>query len=297
MKEKLATIGLYTIGDIKELSDEQIQHLPINTRGLSSSALLGFRDNAKDALAGSYISTFVDHKKAENPYLSLYGNTWCDKINESVTLKGTCCITVLIEHMVKESKSILKGSKWETKMMFYHDALSQLTCEDTKNWMKDKGFYDHWVLPKLGLNEGTVFANRPVGNSPEMMPWDCSLNKDVDDLFIQHKAWTNSLPESNPKRFSKSTPARQDHGYLRLLDPIHGPLGGTPTSKRIIQDVEKCMGNHLLKIIAAKGAIVPGLGNRNGRRRVDGIVKRGGKRSKGAYRPVSWVHPDAVEAR
>ena len=55
--------------------------------------------------------------------------------------------------------------------------------------MKLKGYYKDWVLLKQGLNNGTVLKGCPVGNNPEMMPWDCSLNKDVDDAFQQHRAW------------------------------------------------------------------------------------------------------------
>ncbi|PVU95563.1 hypothetical protein BB559_002690 [Furculomyces boomerangus] len=56
----------------------------------------------------------------------------------------------------------------------------------------------------------------------------------------------------------------QDNGYLRIIDPIHGPPGGAPTSKRIIENINKCIGKHLLDIIAAQGAIVPGLGSHHG---------------------------------
>lgn len=297
LKRKLTNAGIHTIGNIQQLTDERIITFSTELQGVSTSLLFGAREAARSAIPGSYTSELVDHKKAENPYASLYGETWNDQINESVTLKGTCCITVLVEHMIRESQAVMRGTKWENMPMFYHDALTLLKCEETKSWMRAKGFLSYWVLPELGLNNGTTYAGRPVGNSPEMMPWDCSLNKDVDDVFLQHVAWTSNLSETDPKKFSKSTPGRQDHGYLRLLDPIHGPTGGVPTSKRIIQDVEKCMGSHLLEIITAKGAIVPGLGSRNGLRCVNGINQRGGERSKASYRPVSWIHLDARVAR
>ena len=43
-------------------------------------------------------------------------------------------------------------------------------------WMKEKDYYKHWILLQLGLNEDIgSYGGRPVGNSPEYMPWDASL--------------------------------------------------------------------------------------------------------------------------
>ena len=52
-------------------------------------------------------------------------------------------------------------------------------------WMKTQvldgvTYYDRWIKPMEGLNTGTVYAGRPPGNGPELMPWDASLNQDVD---------------------------------------------------------------------------------------------------------------------
>ena len=137
----------------------------------------------------------------------------------------------------------------------------------------------------------------PVGNSPELMCWDCTLNKDVDDEFNRHQAYTKQLNASDPLKFCKSTPTRIDSAYLRLVDPKNGLDFGVPTSARIIQDIQKCMGPNLIAIIEAKGAVVQELGNRNGHRKAVGVDKRGGKREKSALQAVRWVHPDAVEAR
>src|SRR4051812_25421669 len=146
----------------------------------------------------------------------------------------------------------MKGTKYENNWCFYHDVLSQLTCKETIEWMKLKGYYKYWVLPKQELNDGTIFEGCLIGNSPEMMPWDCSLNKDVDDVFQQHRAWTAQLTTDDPLKFCKSTTKQMDSEYLRILDSKNGPEGGAPTSSRIIQDVIKCMGKHLLAIIEAK---------------------------------------------
>ncbi|KAF0705722.1 hypothetical protein AaE_014393 [Aphanomyces astaci] len=159
--------------------------------------------------------------------------------------------------------------------------------------MRSKDYLRRWILPEQNLNVGTAFAGRPVGNSPELMCWDCSLIKDVDNSFQRHKAWTVHLPRGSPAKFCSSTPQRLEQSYLRLLDPSLGLHAGVPTSSRIIQDVNKCFGSHLLAVIAAYGAVVHGLGNRNGKRQEPGFGTRGGKRVKLFDVLGHWLHPDA----
>ena len=43
--------------------------------------------------------------------------------------------------------------------------------------MKEKNYYHSWLLPMNGLQDRTPYAGRPVGNSPEFMPLDNSLNR------------------------------------------------------------------------------------------------------------------------
>jgi hypothetical protein len=74
-------------------------------------------------------------------------------------------------------------------------------------------YYDRWLLPKLGLNEGTNFDGRPVGNHPEHMPWDCSLNKDVDDCVAYHVTITADKDfKDDPDADSSGTDARAGSG-------------------------------------------------------------------------------------
>jgi hypothetical protein len=50
-----------------------------------------------------------------------------------------------------------------------------------------KDYLKRWLLPvnimlsKDVINLKNFLLHRPIGNSPEMMPWDCSLNKDIKD--------------------------------------------------------------------------------------------------------------------
>ena len=125
--------------------------------------------------------------------------------------------------------------------------------------------------------------------------------------------WTNKLSNDDgpadpdtglPLKFDRSTMKRQSHAYLRLCDPSHPPDGGALTSKRIIQDLDRCAGEHLLRILAAGGAIVPGLGSRNGHRKVTTLAVVGGTGGHGGARPAKvvrkgpkWCHGNALQAR
>ena len=176
-------------------------------------------------------------------------------------------------------------------------------AKSTIDWMKmqmqmhdGKSYYDRWIHPMGGLNAGTTYEGRPVGNSPEMMPWDASLNKDVDDRVARGVACTKHLKpgdEGYELRYSRATPKLQSSAYLRVLDPVHGPNGGAPTSKRIIQDIDKFL-PLCEEIRLANGTVVEGLGSRNGHRAAAnaGVAKRGGKRVKRLEPPGGgWTDP------
>ena len=43
-----------------------------------------------------------------------------------------------------------------------------------------------WLLPMNGLQDGTPYSGRPVGNSTEFMPLDNSLNRDILHSLRMH---------------------------------------------------------------------------------------------------------------
>ena len=112
------------------------------------------------------------------------------------------CVTELVTKMHDRTKKAFIGTTHEDDCFFYHDALSQMTAKKTIEWMKDKGYYERWLIPQLGCNANTVFANRPVGNSPEFMPLDMSLNNDIQFSLCLHCAITSHLPDGDPHKFS-----------------------------------------------------------------------------------------------
>ena len=73
----------------------------------------------------------------------------------------------------------MKGSVHEDNFFIVHDALVLMKAKETIKWMRQKGYLHHWLLPLNGMQYGTPYASRPVGNSPEFMPLDNSLNRDI----------------------------------------------------------------------------------------------------------------------
>jgi hypothetical protein len=69
---------------------------------------------AQLALPGNGDEYIVDHRRAElDPYVSLYGAAAEAEIAKSLRAQGHVCVTELIEHMVKESAAVFKGTVHE----------------------------------------------------------------------------------------------------------------------------------------------------------------------------------------
>ena len=92
-----------------------------------------------------------------------------------------------------------------------------------------------------GLQDGTPYYGRPVGNSPKFMPLDNSLNRDILHSLRFHCVLSRFVldgegtdEEERNMRFSLSTPKE----IARGLKGIWESKMGTPSSARIIQDVD-----------------------------------------------------------
>ena len=46
----------------------------------------------------------------------------------------------MIENMVSETKRVFKGTTHKNSCLFYHDSLSLMTANETRKWMKEKGY-------------------------------------------------------------------------------------------------------------------------------------------------------------
>ena len=146
-----------------------------------------------------------DHHSAQNPYELKYGDEWRNKIGETMFMRQYICITELVEKIYKASKDAFKQTIHKDTWYFYHDALTQLTAKSTVAWMQAKGYYSRWLTPQLGLNAGTRWEGKPVGNRPEFMPLDNSLNADIQYALSLHCAITSHLNDDDLRKFSMHT--------------------------------------------------------------------------------------------
>jgi hypothetical protein len=275
--EKLAAAGIHTVADIL--------NSPTVPDDFTERAWLSIKSSIPPSVPPSPPSP-INHKLADNPYLSLYGDSWLSKIKTVTALSSYCDIQDMVTHIYNETKKLYMGSPYEKNFYFYHDALSQMNNSDTIEWMKLQGYLKHWILPMNGCNEGTTYDNHPVGNTPEIMPLDTSLFNDLDEAIQRHIIYTNRLDPTDPKKFSLSTPSRASSAYRRVWE-------GAPSSKRIIQDISKLTFN-MSSIVQHKGCVVPGLGNR-GNRFISSTdkSKRGGKRIRyNEVKKAHWMHED-----
>jgi hypothetical protein len=78
----------------------------------------------------------------------------------------------MIVHIDTETKGVMKGTKNEGQVLWYHDALSLMTCKKSVQYMKQKGIFNNWLLPWGWIQEGTRHNESLPGGSPELMPPD-----------------------------------------------------------------------------------------------------------------------------
>ena len=283
-KEKLLLANISSVGDLKRNN----QPVP----GISDTSLQFLRDQAQLA-KDEKAPTKIDHRKAANPYQSRYGDEWETVLKKSSYFSSQVVITDYIEHIMHESKKVMQGTKYQDDWYFYHDALSLMTSVKTKEWMKSKGYYKHWILAKNNLyaqdSNGLQkkYGDNPIGNSPEFMPWDSHLNQDLHSAHDQHVALTRHLPEDDPLKFSGSTPSRMASFYHHLIQIC-------PSSKRIQQDCYRVL-DAFEVVREARGCIVSKFGKRSGKRGFSGSnCSRGGKRMKKPYEPSQYLHPSVT---
>ena len=249
----------------------------------------------------------IDHRQADNPaYESKYGRLhWRNEIKKAAPCRKYACVTDLIDHIYKETRKRFEDTEYRDNFYFYHDALTLMTCKTAVEYMKQKDIYKHWVLPEQGLfsrdhdSELKAYAGRPVGNSPELMPLDNSLNRDIHTAVQKHIAMTNTLDDNDSRKFSLSTPKKGTVAYLKILNS-----GCAPREDRIIQDVFKFEGACLL-IMELDGKILNDRTDYGRRVTIESTKEktRGGKRerklddnklNKKRIQEMT-THPDAIE--
>ncbi len=293
--EKFASVGINTVGDLRQLAgdDVAIRAIANSVRGIKADNLKKLIDTTINAIPGSAPEP-IYHLDAENPYQSKYGDDWEKEIAKSCTLSGSICVTDMLEHMVSVCTDVWGAD--DDEWCFYHDALSLMTSEKTRKWMETKDYLKRWIKPELGICEGMDnYEFSFVGNQPEKMPLDNSLNQDVHEARRRHCVMSKALcNDGDPRLFSIATPRVGSSTCARIFDPI---TGVAPSSKRIVEDVHGVF-NSCLKIHNAKGVFVDRLANCTGHRKKGGRNGKGtwgGVRVKKDVDMVKWLGSENVE--
>ena len=136
-----------------------------------------------------------------------------------------CCITDLIRFMMKEPNKPMKGYVLEDDFFIVHDALVLMTAKEMIKWMKENNYYHSWLLHMNGLKYGTPYDGRPVGNRPDFMPLDNSLNRDILHSLRFHCVLSRFLlygegtyEEERNMRFSFSTTKEISRGLKNIWE-------------------------------------------------------------------------------
>jgi hypothetical protein len=107
--------------------------------------------------------------------------------------------------------------------------------------------------------------NLLAGNSPEMMPWDCSLNNDLVKALMQHMSISSFTSSDEDKKFKLTTSkdVRQAHQKIMAWG---GEVDKTwlglyvPGPEQIKGDITKVF-DSMQQIVIAGGYLVEKLGN------------------------------------
>ena len=163
------------------------------------------------------------------------------------------------DHIIKQGDDFYAGTDYADTWCLCHDALSAWWTPEARAYMASRGFGpERLLVAQSGTNDGTRYAEKLVGNSPELMPLDNNLFADLMFGVRQHVALTHSLAPGDPKKFSTGTPQECWSTLIRTWQVA-------PSQKRIVQDIQRWP-EALNAIIAAEGAVVHDRTERHGRR-------------------------------
>ena len=207
MEKKLNEKNIFLVEDLIALNNNvDKKNDAIRTiKGLSAKLLANAMTQLQHVVSGE-CPPDIDHTKEANPYESLFGDSWLQKISQSVMLSPYTSINELITHIFTETQKAFVGSKHADSWKVYHDALKLMMGAEAVEFMKTKGWYERLITPQLDLNKGTIYANRTIGCRPEMQPLDYHLNEDIHSGVQHHCIITRSLNDDDPLKFSCRTP-------------------------------------------------------------------------------------------
>ena len=121
-KELLERVGILTIADLVTTSQPP--------EGFTTTSFLILKSKLPTTIPPSAPPP-IDHCKHDNPYLSLYGDEWLNKIKSTTAFAHTCSIRDLVLHIVSETKRAFQNTEYSNNWYFYHNALTQMNNPET----------------------------------------------------------------------------------------------------------------------------------------------------------------------
>ena len=111
--------------------------------------------------------------------------------------------------------------------------------------MRYNGYLYIWLIPLNELQDGTPYDSRTLSKGPEFMPLDNLLNNDILHFWRIHIVLSCYVfdgeaidKEKKTIHFSYSTPTENALGMKQIRD---SQMGGTPSSARIVEDVDRAL--------------------------------------------------------
>jgi hypothetical protein len=155
------------------------------------------------------------------------------------------CVTDLVDHMIIGSKAVYAGTPQEHTFLMFHDALSTWYEPEVPAHIKEKhpGFENHFIRPVGSTCTGTLYKDRPPGNSPEnVRGLDSYGFADLEYAMSFNCALSWVCPYGDPRRiFNQGTPEQVWHLMEQTWTVVGAPsttgslrisLGGSVWSTR-----------------------------------------------------------------
>ena len=162
---------------------------------------------------------------------------------------------------------------------FYHGSLALMTSKETVKWMKEKGYYKHWVLPELGIvdsfSECKHWKIMLPGNTPASNPLNMQFFSHIKSQLDFGIRLTESYNDGDPRKYTLITP-------VAGFDSIHREWQTIPSSKRIVEDINEIPNSY--KIIVAGGGVLCDQDSNIGADRSHKTGGWGGKREKYVFK-------------
>ena len=125
-----------------------------------------------------------------------------------------------------------------------------MASKKTVKWMKEKGYYKHWVLPKLGIvdsfPECIHWRQMLHWNTPASNPLDMQCFSDVKSCLYSCIRLTEGYDDGDPRKYTLITLKTGFNSINRVWQT-------TPSSKQIEEDINKIKNSY--KIIVVGGGV------------------------------------------